>query len=149
MYPEFQKRNCELLGLSIDSTPSHLAWVNNIQKSTGITIPIPIIADRDMQIAKKYSMIAPNQTIRAILQYPMTNGRNIAEVLRLLDAMQFTDENKIMTPANWLPNQPGIMPMPNTYDELVKKQNNLTGFNCIDWYLCFNTNIPNDILSDK
>ena len=53
MYPEFQKRNCELLGLSIDSTPSHLAWVNNIQKSTGITIPFPIIADRDMQIAKK------------------------------------------------------------------------------------------------
>lgn len=52
MYPEFQKRNCELLGLSIDSTPSHLAWVNNIQKSTGITIPFPIIADRDMQIAK-------------------------------------------------------------------------------------------------
>lgn len=88
MYPEFQKRNCELLGLSIDSAPSHLAWVNNIQKSTGITIPFPIIADRDMQIAKKYSMIAPNidntqtvrsvfficpdQTIRAILQYPMT-----------------------------------------------------------------------------
>lgn len=165
MYPEFQKRNCELLGLSIDSTPSHLAWVNNIQKSTGITIPFPIIADRDMQIAKKYSMIAPNidntqtvrsvfficpdQTIRAILQYPMANGRNIAEVLRLLDAMQFTDENKIMTPANWLPNQPGITPMPITYDELVKKQNNLTGFNCIDWYLCFNTNIPNDIISDK
>lgn len=165
MYPEFQKRNCELLGLSIDSTPSHLAWVNNIQKSTGITIPFPIIADRDMQIARKYSMIAPNvdntqtvrsvfficpdQTIRAILQYPMTNGRNVAEILRLLDAMQFTDENKIMTPANWLPNQPGIMPMPSTYDELVKKQNNLTGFNCIDWYLCFNTNIPNDILSDK
>lgn len=165
MYPEFQKRNCELLGLSIDSTPSHLAWVNNIQNSTGITIPFPIIADRDMQIARKYSMIAPNidntqtvrsvfficpdQTIRAILQYPMTNGRNIAEVLRLLDAMQFTDENKIMTPANWLPNQPGITPMPSTYDELVKKQNNLTGFNCIDWYLCFNTNIPNDILSDK
>ena len=57
MYPEFQKRNCELLGLSIDSTPSHLAWVNNIQKSTGITIPFPIIADRDMQIAKKYSKI--------------------------------------------------------------------------------------------
>ena len=54
-----------------------------------------------------------------------------------------------MTPANWLPNQPGITPMPSTYDELVKKQNNLTGFNCIDWYLCFNTNIPNDIISDK
>lgn len=162
MYPEFKKRNCELLGLSIDSTPSHLAWINNIYKNTGIQIPFPIIADRNMQIAKKYSMIAPNvsttqtvrtvfficpnQTIRAILQYPMTNGRNIAEILRLLDAMQFTDEKNIMTPANWLPNQPGIMPMPKTYKELMEKQSNLTGFNCIDWYLCFNTNIPNDII---
>lgn len=164
MYPEFQKRNCELLGLSIDSTPSHLAWVNNIHKNTGIQIPFPIIADRDMQIARRYSMIAPNvsdtqtvrsvfficpkQTIRAILQYPMTNGRNVAEILRLLDAMQFTDEKNIMTPANWLPNQPGVVPMPKTYDELLKKQNNLTGFNCIDWYLCFNTNIPNDMISN-
>lgn len=164
MYPEFQKRNCELLGLSIDSTPSHLAWVNNIHRSTGIQIPFPIIADRDMQIAKRYSMIAPNtsntqtvrsvfficpkQTIRAILQYPITNGRNIAEILRMLDAMQFTDEKNIMTPANWLPNQPGLVPMPKTYDELIKKQNNLTGFNCIDWYLCFNTSIPDDMISN-
>lgn len=101
------------------------------------------------QTVRSVFFICPDQTIRAILQYPMTNGRNIAEILRLLDAMQFTDENKIMTPANWLPNQPGITPMPSTYDELVKKQNNLTGFNCIDWYLCFNTNIPNDIISDK
>ena len=70
MYPEFKKRNCELLGLSIDSTPSHLAWVNNIHKNTGISIPFPIIADRDMQIAKRYSMISPNvsntQTIRSL-----------------------------------------------------------------------------------
>lgn len=162
MYPEFKKRNCELLGLSIDSTPSHLAWVNNIHQNTGISIPFPIIADRDMQIAKKYSMISPNvsntqtvrsvfficpkQTIRAILQYPMTNGRNIAEILRLLDAMQFTDKKQIMTPANWLPNQPGIMPMPKTYSELMEKQNNLTGFNCIDWYLCFNSEIPDNII---
>ena len=165
MYPEFKKRNCELLGLSIDSTPSHLAWVNNIHKDTGINIPFPIIADRDMQIAKKYSMISPNvsntqtirsvfficpkQTIRAILQYPMTNGRNIAEILRLLDAMQFTDKNGVMTPANWLPNQPGVMPMPKTYNELIEKQNNLTGFNCIDWYLCFNSEIPNNMINTE
>lgn len=164
MYPEFKNRNCELLGLSIDSTPSHLSWVNNIYINTGIQIPFPIISDRNMQISKKYSMIAPNvdntetirsvfficpkQTIRAILQYPKTTGRNIAEILRMLDAMQFTDKNNMMTSANWLPNQPGIMPMPQTYDELLKKQNNLTGFNCIDWYLCFNTDIPNDIISN-
>ena len=165
MYPEFKKRNCELLGLSIDSTPSHLAWVNNIHKNTGISIPFPIIADRDMQISKKYSMISPNisntqtirsvflicpkQTIRTILQYPMTNGRNIAEILRLLDSMQFTDKTGIMTPANWLPNQPGIMPMPKTYKELMEKQNNLTGFNCIDWYLCFNSEIPDSMMTSE
>ena len=77
----------------------------------------------------------------------MTNGRNIAELLRLLDAMQFTDKQGIMTPANWLPNQPGIMPMPKTYSELMEKQNNLTGFNCIDWYLCFNSETPNNMIN--
>lgn len=154
MYPEFKKRDCELLGLSIDSSPSHLAWVNNIHKNTGIQIPFPIIADRNMEISKKYSMIAPNvsstqtirtvfficpkQTIKAILQYPMSNGRNIAEILRLLDAMQFTEKENTMTPANWLPMQPGILPAPKTYQELVENKNNINGFNCIDWYLCFN-----------
>ena len=158
----FEKLNTALLGLSIDSNSSHLAWMHDIYNMTGIVLPFPIVADRNGSIARKYGMISndvsttqtvrtvfficPNQTIRAILQYPMTNGRNIAEILRLLDAMQFTDEKNIMTPANWLPNQPGIMPMPKTYKELMEKQSNLTGFNCIDWYLCFNTNIPNDMI---
>lgn len=163
MYHEFEKRDCKLIGLSIDSNPSHLAWINNIYKNTGIKIPFPIIADRDMKIAKKYSMISPNisnsetvrsvfficpkQTIRAILQYPITNGRNISEILRLLDAMQFTDKTGYYTPANWLPNQPGITKMPTTYNELLKKQDDLNAFNCIDWYLCFNTPISNSMLS--
>ena len=115
------------------------------------------------EIAKKYSMISPNvsntqtirsvfficpkQTIKAILQYPVTNGRNIAEILRLLDAMQFTDKQGFMPPANWLPNQPEIMPMPKTDSELMEKQNNLTGFNCIDWYLCFNSETPNNMIN--
>lgn len=165
MYPEFKKRNCELLGLSIDSNPSHLAWVNNIYKNTGVQIPFPIIADNSMSIARKYGMLAPNvsntqtvrsvfficpkQTIRAILQYPLTNGRNIPEILRLLDAMQFSDKTNLLTQANWLPNQPGITPMPKTYKELLQKQDNLAGFNCIDWYLCFNSNIPTNITEDK
>lgn len=154
MYPEFKKRNCELLGLSIDSIPSHLAWINNILKTTGIQIPFPIIADRDMAIAKQYGMIAPNasstqtirsvfficpnQKIRAILEYPLTNGRNIGEILRLLDALQITDKEHVMTPANWLPGQPTIFPSPKTYQELIDNKNNINGFNCIDWYLCFN-----------
>ena len=164
LYSEFKKRNCELLGLSIDSNPSHLAWTNNIYRNTGVQIPFPVISDLNMEISKKYGMIAPNtsttqtvrsvffinpnQQIKAILQYPMSNGRNIPEILRLLDAMQFTEKTHLLTQANWLPNQTGITPMPNTYDELMKKQDNLAGFNCIDWYLCFNNYIPTDVTED-
>lgn len=154
MNPEFAKRNCDLLGLSIDSNPSHLAWVNNIHKTTGIQIPFPVIADRDMKVAKMYGMIAPNQNnmqtvrsvffidpeqnIRAIFQYPATNGRNMMELLRLLDALQITDKEKVATPANWVPNQPTVIPSPSTYNELMERMDNPLGYNCLDWYLCFN-----------
>lgn len=152
-YPEFAKKNCALLGLSIDSNPSHLAWVYDIAKMTGIQIPFPIVADRDMSIAKKYGMLVesnnitntvrsvfiidPEQKIRAILQYPMTNGRNIAEILRLLDALQLSDTDNIATPANWMPGQPVIVPYPKTYDELLERVKNPNSYNCMDWYLCF------------
>jgi len=152
-YPEFTRRNASLLGLSIDSTPSHLAWVYNIYKMTGIQIPFPVVADRNMAIAKMYGMlpgdqnipqtvrsvfiIDPEQKIRAILQYPMTNGRNIPEILRLLDALQISDSDNVVTPANWMPGQPVIVPYPKTYDELLERVKNPMGYNCMDWYLCF------------
>jgi len=152
-YPEFTRRNASLLGLSIDSTPSHLAWVYNIYKMTGIQIPFPVVADRNMAIAKMYGMlpgdqnipqtvrsvfiIDPEQKIRAILLYPMTNGRNIPEILRLLDALQTTDTDNVVTPANWMPGQPVIVPYPKTYDELLERVKNPMGYNCMDWYLCF------------
>lgn len=149
---EFNKRNCCLLGLSIDSNSSHLAWVYNIYKTTGIQIPFPVIADRDMRIAKMYGMfphenmtqtvrsvfiIDPNQKIRAILMYPMTNGRYIPEILRLLEALQTTDNDNVATPANWMPGQPVIVPYPKTYDDLLERVKNPMGYNCMDWYLCF------------
>lgn len=150
---EFNKRNCYLIGTSIDSLNSHLSWINNIHKSTGIQIPFPIIADLDMKVSKMYNMmpqnsnltytfrsvyiIDPNSTIRAILTYPVTNGRCIPEILRLLDAMQTTDRTNLLTPANWIPNQPLILPSPSTYDELLERQDNSYDCNCIDWYLCF------------
>lgn len=153
MYPEFQKRNCKLLGLSIDSNPSHISWLNNIHNSTGITVPFPIIADRDMKISKMYGMIAhninntetvrsvfiidPNQVIRAILQYPKTTGRNIGEIIRLLDALQINDKENVATPANWIPGKSTILPSPTTFSETLNKKNNLES-NCIDWYLCYN-----------
>ena len=152
-YPEFVKRNATLLGLSIDSTPSHLAWVYSIYKMTGIQIPFPVVADRSMEIARMYGMlpagqnatqtvrsvfiIDPDQKIRAILLYPMTNGRNIPEILRLLDALQTSDSDSVVTPANWMPGQPVIVPYPKTYDELLERVKNPMGYSCMDWYLCY------------
>ncbi len=106
-----------------------------------------------MKISKMYGMIAPNvnntetirnvyiidpeQKIRAILQYPLTNGRNIGEILRLVLALQTTDKDGVATPANWLPGQPVIVPSPKTFDELLERVQNPMGYNCMDWYLCF------------
>lgn len=154
MYPELKKRNCELLGLSIDSNPSHIAWLNSIYNSTGIKVPFPIISDLDMKISKMYGMIAPNvsntntiravfiidpnQIIRTILQYPKTNGRNISEILRIIDALQLTDNENVSTPANWIPGKSTIIPSPSTFDEAIHKSENSSNINCMDWYLCYN-----------
>ena len=153
MSPEFKIRNCDLLGLSIDSTSSHLSWLSNIYETTGIEVSFPVIADRDMQISKMYGMIAPNisntetvrsvfiidpnHIIRAILQYPKTTGRNIWEILRLLDALQITDKEKILTPANWVLGKSTILPSPKTFNDVLEKKKNM-GSNCVDWYLCYN-----------
>lgn len=153
--PEFAEKNTQLLGLSIDSNPSHLAWTYAIYMTTGVQIPFPVIADRDGSIARLYGMIAPhastqetvrnvffidpNQTIRAILVYPLTNGRSIPEILRLLTALQETDRSHVVTPANWQPGQLALVPPPKSYDELMARQNNPKSqdLTCDDWFLCY------------
>lgn len=152
--PQFAAQNAQLLGLSIDSNPSHLAWVYAIYLTTGVEIPFPVIADRTGEIARLYGMIAPDaskqetvrnvflidpqQKIRAILIYPLTNGRSIPEILRLLTALQTTDKYQVVTPANWQPGQPVLVPPPQTYEALLKRQNDpkAQGLNCKDWFLC-------------
>ena len=147
------ERNADLVGISLDSNSSHLAWVYNIYQNTGVTIPFPIVADKDMSIAKRYGMIAPNvstnttvrnvfiiderQIIRAILIYPLSNGRYIPEILRLLIAMQLTDKEKVATPADWLPGDPVVVPPPETYEELLRRVSGEEGYYCVDWYLCY------------
>ena len=151
-YQDFKDRNAELLGLSIDSNASHIAWIINIYRNTGIEIPFPIIEDRDMAIARMYGMIQlgvsatetvrtvfyidPNGIIRAKLLYPLTNGRNIGEILRLLDALQTTDRDKVATPANWRPGYPTVIPPPRTLEDAMERLD--SGENCMDWYLCYN-----------
>ena len=149
---EFKKRNCELLGLSVDNMNSHLSWVYNIYRTTGIKIPFPIIEDKDATIAKMYNMmdesyettarcvyiICPEGKIKAIINYPKTIGRNIGEILRLVEALQEADVNNVATPANWMPGTPTISPAPKTQDEMLKKLEKDNELNCLDWFLCFN-----------
>lgn len=155
MEPHFAQRNVQLLGLSIDSNPSHLAWVYNIYQHTGIQVPFPIIADRDGSVARLYGMIASDvsstqtvrnvfiiddkQIIRAILVYPLTNGRNIPEILRLVDALQKSDSEKVVTPAGWTPGMPVLAPPPTDYKGLLERVNcpQCLGLNCVDWYWCY------------
>lgn len=153
-YSNFTKRNTELIGLSVDSNSSHLAWVYSIYKNTGVEIPFPVIDDRKMKISELYGMISapmsdastvrsvfiidPNQILRTILYYPLTTGRNIPEIIRIIDALQTADEQKVVTPADWLPGMPVILPPPKTYKELKQRIKACEkNKKCVDWYLCF------------
>ena len=153
-YTYFQKLNTELLGLSIDSNPSHLAWIYDIYCRTGIELPFPIIADRSGQIARKYGMISNDvsstetvrtvfiiddkQIVRTILIYPLNVGRFIPEILRTVQALQMADCSKGSTAANWIPGQPVIVPTPKTFNELLERQNYINeNQNGINWYLSF------------
>ena len=150
----FEERNACLLGLSVDSNSSHLAWVYDIFCRTGIRINFPIIADRNATIARKYGMISTSINnaetvrnvyiiddcgiIRAILVYPMNIGRCIPEILRIIDAAQTVDCNKGATPANWCPGSPIIVPMPTTFCELEERVSSINkNRNGMSWYLSF------------
>lgn len=150
IFPELEKRNVALLGLSIDSTFSHIAWVRNVEEKMGVKIPFPIIADLNMNVAKKYGMIHPGQSktetvravfiidpkgiLRAMIYYPLSNGRNMDEILRLIDALQTSDKYNVATPANWRPGEKVIVPPPNTQEGAEKRMKE--GYECKDWYFC-------------
>lgn len=126
MQPEFTKRNCKIIGISVDPVESHLKWEKDIEETQGATVNYPMIGDPNLEIAKLYDMLpasetgtsdgrtaATNQTVRSVfivgpdkkiklqLTYPMTTGRNFNEILRVLDSMQLTASHKVATPANW------------------------------------------------
>ena len=155
LYPEFEKRNVQLLGISIDSNPAHLGWLYSIYEMTGLKMPFPLIADRNAYVSELYGMvnpdriyeqsvrdvfiIDPNQRIRAILIYPATNGRNMYELLRLIDALQVSTTYGVSTPANWMPGEPVIVPVANTLDEVIERATDPEALemNCLAWYYCF------------
>jgi peroxiredoxin (alkyl hydroperoxide reductase subunit C) len=135
---EFEKRGAKLLGLSIDSIHAHIAWVENIRQNFGIELPFPIIADLDMQVASLYGMVHPGASstatvravfvidpegvIQALIYYPLTNGRNLDEIVRLLDSLQTSRANNVATPANWQKGERVIEPPPKTVAELQKRR---------------------------
>lgn len=149
-YEDFKKLGAALLGLSVDSVYSHIAWLRNIKEKFNVKIPFPIIADHDASIANLYGMIMPgdlstatsrclfvidpNKTIRAIIYYPFTTGRNIEEVLRLLHALQVSDKNGVGTPGDWQPGEPVIEFPPLTHEEAEGRDAKQIG--CKDWYYC-------------
>lgn len=149
--PEFNKRNCELLGLSIDSHHSHIAWMRNIKEKFGVDIPFPIIADLKMDVAHAYGMIHPGAAdtsavratfmidpdgiLRAMVYYPMSNGRSIPEFLRLLDALQTSDEHGVATPEGWQPGERVIVPPAATAADANERMNS-DDYECVDFYFC-------------
>ncbi len=146
--PDFKKLNCELLGLSIDSHYAHIAWMRNIKEKFGVEIPFPIIADLSMDVAKAYGMIQPGASdtsavratfvidpdgvLRAMVYYPMSNGRSIPEFLRLVTALQTSDANKVATPEGWQPGDDVIVPPPATAEGAEARASE--GYDYVDWY---------------
>jgi peroxiredoxin (alkyl hydroperoxide reductase subunit C) len=148
---ELKSLNVQLMGLSIDSVHSHLAWIRNVKEKMGVEIPFPIIADLDMKVARKYGMIHPGISstatirtvffiddkgiLRAMIYYPSTNGRYIPEIIRLVKALQTSDKYGVSTPANWQPGDKVVVPAPKNKAEMDKRLSE--GYECKEWYLCF------------
>lgn len=159
MAEEFKALNTELIGLSIDSHFAHIAWLRTIKEKIeykgmkNVEVTFPVIADLTMEVAQKFGMIQPKAsntqavravfiidpeaTVRAILYYPMSVGRNMQEIKRLLIALQMSDKYGIATPANWQPGEDVIIPPPGSCGaakERVEKAGE--EYQCLDWFLC-------------
>jgi peroxiredoxin (alkyl hydroperoxide reductase subunit C) len=151
IHAKLRELNCELMGLSIDSVYSHIAWIRNIEERLNQKITFPIIADLDRKVASLYGMIMPGesktetsrcvfiiddrQVLRAMIYYPLTTGRNMDEILRVVAALQTSDKHGVATPANWRPGDKVIVPPPNT-QEFAEQRVKDASLECKDWYFC-------------
>lgn len=145
---ELKARNCELLGMSIESLFSHIAWTRNIAEKFGVEIPFAIIEDPKIDVARAYGMIHegasgtsavratfiidPEGVLRAMLYYPMGNGRSIPEIVRPVTAMQASDANGVATPVGWQPGDDAIVSPPRTIAAANAREGE--GFKYSDWY---------------
>lgn len=148
---EFDKRNIKLMGLSIDSIYSHIAWIKEIESKFELKVKFPLIADLSAEIANKYGMIHPNASsvhavrtifiidpkgiIRMTIAYPLSVGRNIDEIIRIMDALQLVEDEGIATPANWNKGDNVIIPPPLTLNDAYEREHE-HHTECVDWFLC-------------
>lgn len=162
MQEEFEKLNCKLLGLSIDSTYSHIAWLRTIKEKIeykgmkNVEVNFPVISDLTMEVSKAFGMLQPAESttqavravfmvnpeglVRAILYYPLSNGRNMEEIKRMLIAMQTSDAHKVATPANWAPGEDVIVPPPGSCGMAKERvETPAEGTRVLDWFLTFKT----------
>jgi peroxiredoxin (alkyl hydroperoxide reductase subunit C) len=160
MQEDLRKLNTELIGLSIDSLYAHIAWLRTIKEKItykdlkDVEVSFPVIEDLRMDVAKKYGMIQPNASntqavravfiidpnakIRAIIYYPLSNGRNMDEIKRLLLAMQKSDKENVATPANWQPGDDVIIPPPGSCGTAKERmETEEKDKYCLDWFICF------------
>lgn len=159
MAEEFKALNTELVGVSVDSLYSHIAWLRKIQElewkdKKNIEVKFPLIEDIRMEVANKYGMIQPGQSntqavravfvidpqgkVRLILYYPLTTGRNFDEIKRVIQALQKADADKVATPADWRPGDDVIVPTAGSCGVAKERMENQTdGQYCLDWFLCF------------
>lgn len=145
----FAKHNTKLMGLSIDSIHSHIAWVNAVNEKTGVLFEFPIVADISMEVSKKYGMLQPGESetaavravfimdpkgkVRLIMYYPLNVGRNMAEIKRSLLALQTSDEYSVAMPLDWQPGDKVIVSAPKTVEELADRKK--SDLEMVDWYL--------------
>src|SRR5499433_3262050 len=135
--PEFEKRNCKVIGLSVDPIDAHQGWAKDIEETQGVALNFPVIADGDRKVSDLYDMIHPNandtltvrsvfiidpkKKVRLILTYPASTGRNFDEILRVIDSLQLTDKHSVATPVNWKHGGDVII-VPSVSDEDAKKK---------------------------
>lgn len=148
---DFEKLNTQLLGNSVDGVYSHIAWVRNIEEKAGVKVKFPVIADVDQKVAAAYGMmhesvsdtgtvravfvIDPKSKIRAIIYYPMSLGRSVDEIVRIVQALQTADANACSTPVNWQPGDSVVVPAPATQADAEERAASAAELEYHDWYL--------------
>ncbi|HWQ35393.1 MAG TPA: peroxiredoxin [Blastocatellia bacterium] len=146
---DFDKLNVQLIGLSIDSVYAHIAWVRNIKQNFDVEIKYPMIADLDMKVASAYGMIHPGASstatvrcvfviddegiLRTMIYYPLTNGRSVNEILRIVQSLQTSKSKGVATPEGWKPGDDVIVPPPLTLADADKRVAD-SSLKVTDWY---------------